>query len=144
MATQDKFNLRRVRIEDEKVDSNPTTVTTYLLGLLIAVVAGIAFGLVSLLLIVTTEEMSIVLYLLVTVLVCMSPRLLLRKSHNIYTTAICMLPPIISLCILFAMIEFENSTDIIVIGALSVIMGIVGGWIKLERKGGNTIIIQKD
>lgn len=55
-----------------------------------------------------------------------------------------MLPPIISLCILFAMIEFENSTDIIVIGALSVIMGIVGGWIKLERKGGNTIIIQKD
>lgn len=49
MATQDKFNLRRVRIDDEKVDSNPTTVTTYLLGLLIAVVAGIAFGLVSLL-----------------------------------------------------------------------------------------------
>ncbi len=144
MATQDKFNLRRVRIQDEKVDSNPTTVTTYLLGLLIAVVAGIAFGLVSLLLIATTKEISIVLYLLVSVLVCMSPRLLLRKFHNIYTTAICMLPPIISLCILFTMIEFENSTDIIVIGALSVIMGIVGGWIKLERKGGNTIIIQKD
>ena len=89
MATQDKFNLRRVRIEDEKVDSNPTTVTTYLLGLLIAVVAGIAFGLVSLLLIVTTEEMSIVLYLLVSVLVCMSPRLLLRKSHNKSLYSIC-------------------------------------------------------
>lgn len=144
MAEQDRFKLKRVWIEEEKGDSNPTTVKTYLLGLLLAILAGSVFGLVSLLLIVTTEELSVVLYLLVSILVSMSPRLLLRKSHCIYTTAICMLPSIISFCILLAMIKFEDPTDMVVIGILSIIMGIVGGWIKLERKGGNAIIIQKD
>lgn len=144
MAQQDRFRLKRVWIEEEKGDSNPTTVKKYLLGLLIAILAGSVFGLVSLLLIVTTEELPIVLYFFVSILVSMSPRLLLRKSHCIYTTPICMLPSIISFCILITMIKFENPTDMVVIGILSIIMSIVGGWIKLERKGGKAIIVQKD
>lgn len=42
------------------------------------------------------------------------------------------------------MIKFEDPTDMVVIGILSIIMSIVGGWIKLERKGGKAIIVQKD
>lgn len=144
MAQQDRFRLKRVWIEGEKGDSNTTTVKTYLLGLLIAILAGFLFGLGSLLLIVTTEELPMVLYLFVSILVSMSPRLLLRKSHCIYITAICMLPSIISFCILMTMIKFEDPADMVVIGILSIIMSIVGGWIKLERKGGKAIIVQKD
>lgn len=144
MAQQDRFRLKRVWIEGEKGDSNTTTVKTYLLGLLIAILAGFLFGLGSLLLIVTTEELPMVLYFFVSILVSMSPRLLLRKSHCIYITAICMLPFIISFCILMTMIKFEDPADMVVIGILSIIMSIVGGWIKLERKGGKTIIVQKD
>lgn len=144
MAKQDRFRLKHVWIEEGKGDSNPTNVKTYLLGLLLAILTGSVFGLVSLLLIVTTEELSIVLYLLVSILVSMSPRLLLRKSHCIYTTAICMLPPIISFCILLATIKFEDPTEMVVIGILSIIMSIIGGWIKMERKGGDAVVVQKD
>lgn len=85
MAQQDRFRLKRVWIEEEKGDSNPTTVKTYLLGLLIAILAGFVFGIVSLLLIVTTEELPMVLYFFVSILVSMSPRLLLKKiSLHLY------------------------------------------------------------